>query len=229
MRKGMIVDVRRRRWPWRARWRQAEQTSGYDLSQAIISMAGSTSAPPTTRAWWPLARNEQRQRRGRRRHRPRPGDGPGHPHPPQPANRPPDPAPATPSTTRRRSPTRWGCTATGWKWRRTSSPRPRRPCKTCTTCADNVGISAEEFVLNALASGEAVLEPAEREMGVSSPTSAAARPTWPSTCRARSGTPRSFPIGGYHITNDIAIGLRAPYDVAEQVKIQYGDCRPDGD
>jgi cell division protein FtsA len=35
-----------------------------------------------------------------------------------------------------------------------------------------------------------------------------------------------IPIGGYHITNDIAIGLRAPYDVAESVKIQYGDCRP---
>ena len=36
-----------------------------------------------------------------------------------------------------------------------------------------------------------------------------------------------FPIGGYHISNDIAIGLRAPYEVAEQVKIQFGDCRPD--
>jgi cell division protein FtsA len=34
------------------------------------------------------------------------------------------------------------------------------------TCADNVGIEAEEFVLNALASGEAVLEPNEREMDV---------------------------------------------------------------
>jgi len=38
---------------------------------------------------------------------------------------------------------------------------------------------------------------------------------------------RVYPVGGYHITNDIAIGLRAPYDVAEQVKIQFGDCRPD--
>jgi cell division protein FtsA len=36
-----------------------------------------------------------------------------------------------------------------------------------------------------------------------------------------------IPVGGYHITNDIAIGLRAPYEVAEEVKIQYGDCRPD--
>jgi cell division ATPase FtsA len=36
-----------------------------------------------------------------------------------------------------------------------------------------------------------------------------------------------IPVGGYHITNDVAIGLRAPYDVAEMVKIRYGDCRPD--
>ena len=33
-------------------------------------------------------------------------------------------------------------------------------------CTDNVGITTEEFVLNALASAEAVLEPSEREMGV---------------------------------------------------------------
>ena len=33
-------------------------------------------------------------------------------------------------------------------------------------CTSNVGINAEEYVLNVLASGEAVLEPNEREMGV---------------------------------------------------------------
>jgi cell division protein FtsA len=35
-----------------------------------------------------------------------------------------------------------------------------------------------------------------------------------------------LPIGGYHVTNDIAIGLRVPFEVAEKVKIHYGDCRP---
>ena len=28
------------------------------------------------------------------------------------------------------------------------------------------------------------------------------------------------------MTNDIAIGLRVPFEVAEKVKLQYGDCRP---
>ena len=30
-----------------------------------------------------------------------------------------------------------------------------------------------------------------------------------------------LPVGGYHVTNDIAVGMRAPYDVAERVKIRY--------
>jgi cell division protein FtsA len=37
---------------------------------------------------------------------------------------------------------------------------------------------------------------------------------------------RVIPVGGFHVTNDIAIGLRVPYEVAEDVKLKYGDCRP---
>jgi cell division protein FtsA len=35
-----------------------------------------------------------------------------------------------------------------------------------------------------------------------------------------------LPIGGSHITNDIAIGLRTSIDVAEKVKIEYGNAMP---
>jgi cell division protein FtsA len=35
------------------------------------------------------------------------------------------------------------------------------------------------------------------------------------------------PIGGGHITNDVAIGLRTSIDVAEKVKINYGSALPD--
>jgi cell division protein FtsA len=38
---------------------------------------------------------------------------------------------------------------------------------------------------------------------------------------------RVIPVGGFHVTNDIAIGLRVPFNVAEDVKLKYGDCRPD--
>jgi cell division protein FtsA len=36
-----------------------------------------------------------------------------------------------------------------------------------------------------------------------------------------------LPIGGQHITNDLAIGLKTDLDVAEQVKIQHADLRRD--
>lgn len=37
-----------------------------------------------------------------------------------------------------------------------------------------------------------------------------------------------LPIGGLHITNDIAIGLRTSIDIAEKVKIQHGHARKKG-
>jgi cell division protein FtsA len=36
-----------------------------------------------------------------------------------------------------------------------------------------------------------------------------------------------IPIGGQHITNDLAIGLRTDLDIAEQVKLQHANLRPD--
>ncbi|HET9098045.1 MAG TPA: cell division protein FtsA [Candidatus Saccharimonadales bacterium] len=38
-----------------------------------------------------------------------------------------------------------------------------------------------------------------------------------------------LPIGGQHITNDLAIGLKTDLDVAEQVKIQHANLKPNGE
>lgn len=94
------------------------------------------------------------------------------------------------------------------------------------TCADNVGIQAEEFVLNALASGEAVLEPNEREMDVIVADIGGGTTDVALYRRGSVFHTKVLPVGGYHVTNDIAIGLRVPFEVAERVKLQYGDCRP---
>ncbi|MFW6097032.1 MAG: cell division protein FtsA [Chloroflexota bacterium] len=94
------------------------------------------------------------------------------------------------------------------------------------TCADNVGIEAEDFVLNALASGEAVLEPNEREMDVIVADIGGGTTDLALYRRGSVYHTKVLPVGGYHVTNDIAIGLRVPFEVAERVKIQYGDCRP---
>lgn len=93
-------------------------------------------------------------------------------------------------------------------------------------CATNVGINVDEYVFNVLASGEAVLEPNEREMGVIVADIGGGTTDIALYRRGVVWYTKVIPIGGYQITNDIAIGLRAPYDVAETVKIRYGDCRP---
>jgi cell division protein FtsA len=93
--------------------------------------------------------------------------------------------------------------------------------------AENVGIQVEEFVLNALASAESVLEPTEREMGVIVADIGGGTTDIALFTRGGVWHTEVIPVGGFHVTNDIAIGFRVPYDVAEEVKIKYGDCRPD--
>jgi cell division protein FtsA len=79
-----------------------------------------------------------------------------------------------------------------------------------------------EFVLNSLASGDVVLSDTERQMGVA-------------VCDIGGGTTdlalyvdgnvwhtMVLAVGGNHITNDIAHGLRLPVAQAEEIKKQYG-------
>ena len=84
------------------------------------------------------------------------------------------------------------------------------------------GVDVLEFVLNSLASGDVVLSDTERQMGVA-------------VCDIGGGTTdlalyvdgnvwhtMVLAVGGNHITNDIAHGLRLPVAQAEEIKKQYG-------
>ncbi len=89
-------------------------------------------------------------------------------------------------------------------------------------CVQTAGVDVTQFVLNPLAAAEVVLSKTERDMGVC-------------VCDIGGGTTNLgiyingdvwhsmiLPVGGNHITQDIAIGLRITPDQAEQVKKQYG-------
>lgn len=89
-------------------------------------------------------------------------------------------------------------------------------------CVGASGVKIQEFVLNPLASGEAVLTEQERQMGVA-------------VCDIGGGTTdlaiyvngdvwhtMVLAVGGNHITQDIAHGLRLPFAQAEDVKKQQG-------
>jgi cell division protein FtsA len=89
-------------------------------------------------------------------------------------------------------------------------------------CVGAAGVEVLHFILNPLASGEVVLTDTERDMGVV-------------VCDIGGGTTdlaiyvnghvwhtMVLAVGGNHITNDIATGLRLPADHAEEVKKKYG-------
>lgn len=94
-------------------------------------------------------------------------------------------------------------------------------------CADTVGLSVEEYVLNSLAAAEAVLTPAEKDMGVLVADIGGGTTDIALYSNGAAWHTRTLPIGGSHIANDIAIGLRVPFDIAEEIKLKYGDCRPE--
>lgn len=93
-------------------------------------------------------------------------------------------------------------------------------------CTRDVGIETQEFVLNTLASAEAVLEPTEREMGVIVADIGGGTTDVALYTEGAVWHNAVIPLGGWHFTNDIAIGLRVPFEVAEEVKIKYGNCKP---
>lgn len=89
-------------------------------------------------------------------------------------------------------------------------------------CVGAAGVEIQQFVLNPLASAEVVLTEQERQMGVA-------------VCDIGGGTTdlaiyvngdvwhtMVLAVGGNHITQDIAHGLRLPISQAEEVKKQQG-------
>jgi len=89
-------------------------------------------------------------------------------------------------------------------------------------CVEAAGVQIQQFVLNPLASAEVVLTDQEREMGVA-------------VCDIGGGTTdlaiyvdgdvwhtMVLAVGGHHVTQDIAHGLRLPMTQAEEIKKQQG-------
>ncbi len=104
---------------------------------------------------------------------------------------------------------------------------PRTDIYNLKQCIEEAGLQVEGFVLNGLASGEAVLSDAERDMGVV-------------VCDIGAGTTDVavyadgevchvgvVPIGGRHLTQDLSYVLSIPLAEAERLKVQYGHAHPD--
>jgi cell division protein FtsA len=91
-------------------------------------------------------------------------------------------------------------------------------------CANRAGIQVNELVLEPIASAEAVLSDDEKELGVAIVDIGGGTSDiciYVGGALVHTGV---INIGGNHITNDIAVGLRTPQTEAEKIKIRHGCC-----
>ena len=89
-------------------------------------------------------------------------------------------------------------------------------------CANQAGLDVNDIVLEQLASAEAVLSPDEKELGVAIIDIGGGTSDIAIFVEGSIRHTAVLSIGGDHLTNDIAIGLRTPTDKAEMIKKKYG-------
>ncbi len=89
-------------------------------------------------------------------------------------------------------------------------------------CVQNAGIQIDALVLEPLASGEAVLTDIEREMGVALVDIGGGTTDIAIFIEGSIWHTVVLSIGGEQLTKDIAVGLRAPFSIAEELKLKYG-------
>lgn len=96
--------------------------------------------------------------------------------------------------------------------------------KNLTSALSLANLDILGIIPSALASGRAVLNPRQKELGVAVLDIGA----WTTDMAVFEEGDlihlAIFPIGSGHITNDIAIGFQTDIDTAERVKIEFGDC-----
>ncbi len=87
---------------------------------------------------------------------------------------------------------------------------------------ESAGVKIISLVLEPIAAGEAVLTPSEREMGVALVDIGGGTTDIAIFLDGSVWHTVVLPIGGLHLTNDLAVGLRAPFNAAEEIKTKYG-------
>ena len=91
-------------------------------------------------------------------------------------------------------------------------------------CVNRAGLDVCDIVLESLASGEAVLTEEEKQLGTALLDLGGG--TTDLAIFSGNNIKHTFvlALGGNNLTNDIAVGLRAPVTEAEKIKKKYGTC-----
>ncbi|NQZ95443.1 MAG: cell division protein FtsA [Myxococcales bacterium] len=89
-------------------------------------------------------------------------------------------------------------------------------------CANKAGLNVVDIVLEPLASAEAALSDDERDLGVCLIDIGGGTTDIAAFADGSIKHTSVLGLGGYHISNDIAVGLRTPFDEAERIKKRFG-------
>jgi len=91
-----------------------------------------------------------------------------------------------------------------------------------TKCCERAGVTPSEMVFQPLASADAALFPEERELGVALVDIGGGTTGIIVFHGGAVMHTAVLPIGGNHLTSDVAAGLRTPISDAERLKVEFG-------
>jgi cell division protein FtsA len=89
-------------------------------------------------------------------------------------------------------------------------------------CCNRAGLNVIDIVLEPLASAQAVIGDDERELGVCMIDIGGGTTDIAVFAEGSIKQTSVLGLGGYHLSNDIAVGLRTPFDEAERIKKKFG-------
>jgi cell division protein FtsA len=89
-------------------------------------------------------------------------------------------------------------------------------------CIEQVSVGIDALVVQPIAAGEAVLTTAEKDLGVALVDLGGGTTDAGVFIDGSVAFVASIPVGGTHISNDIAVGLRTPFTAADELKIRHG-------
>ena len=94
-------------------------------------------------------------------------------------------------------------------------------------CVERAGFVVDALVLEPIATGEAVATPDERELGVALIDIGGGTSDIAVFLDGSIAFSHAISVGGNHVTRDISIGLRTPFEIAEKLKVERGVASPD--
>jgi len=98
--------------------------------------------------------------------------------------------------------------------------------KNLLKCVRSAGLDVRDYVFSPLATSDIILTKRQKELGVMLLDIGAGTTSFMIFEEGMPIHAGVIPIGGSHITNDIAIGFRTHVDVAERMKRIHGSCLP---